>query len=75
MSDQNTKLTLSANRQLFGVCAGIAEFIGWKPKTIRITWFIATLFSLGSFVIAYIVCYAVFPKPEYKFNIDDFRKL
>lgn len=75
MNDQKPKLTISPNRQLFGVCAGIAEFIGWKPKTIRIAWFIATLFSLGSFIIAYIVCYLVFPKPAYKFDVNDFKKL
>lgn len=75
MNDQKPKLSLSANRQIFGVCAGIAEFFGWRPKTIRIFWSVAALFSLGSFIIAYIVCYVIFPKPPYKFDLDDFRKV
>jgi phage shock protein PspC (stress-responsive transcriptional regulator) len=75
MNAEKPKLTLSANRQLFGVCAGIAEFLGWKPRTIRVAWSLATLFSLGSFFIAYIVCYAVFPKAPYKFDLNDFKKV
>jgi phage shock protein C len=68
------KLTLSNNRQLAGVCAGIAEFFGWEPTKIRVLWFIATLISAGTLIVAYLICALVFPKPPAGFNLQDFRQ-
>ena len=44
-----------------GVCAGIAEWLGWKPGTVRV------LFVVGSFVpiipgfVVYLILWAIVP--------------
>lgn len=44
-----------------GVCAGIAEWLGWKPGTVRV------LFVVGSFVpiipgfVIYLILWAIVP--------------
>jgi len=40
---------------LAGVCAGVADFFGWKTKTVRILWVIAAFFWLPIMVGAYIL--------------------
>jgi len=47
---RNNRLTKSNDKVLLGVCGGIAEFIGWPKKTVRISWLVLTLFGLGIFV-------------------------
>ena len=61
---QHKTLTRSSNSMLFGVCAGLAEFIGWGAGKVRIIWALLTIFSCGGLVIAYIVCALIFPKPN-----------
>ncbi|MBN1397232.1 MAG: PspC domain-containing protein [Bacteroidetes bacterium] len=45
-----------------GVCGGIAEWLGWKPATVRI------LFIIGSFVpiipgfVLYVILWIILPK-------------
>ena len=47
-----------------GVCAGIAEWLGWKPGTVRI------IFVVGSFVpiipgfIVYVILWAILPADQ-----------
>ena len=60
---QHKTLTRSNNSMLFGVCAGLAEFIGWGAGKVRIIWVLLTIFSCGGLVIAYIICAFIFPKP------------
>lgn len=49
------------NRRIAGVCGGIAEWLAWKPCTVRI------LFVVGSFVpiipgfVVYLILWAVVP--------------
>ena len=43
------------NAMLAGVCAGIADYVGWKPRTIRILWVIATIFWTPVMVAAYVL--------------------
>ncbi len=43
------------NAKLAGVCAGVAEYFGWKIKTVRILWVIATLIWTPIMITAYVV--------------------
>jgi phage shock protein C len=45
-----------------GVCAGIAERYGWKPRNVRIVFVVSGLLPGPQFVI-YLVLWAVLPKP------------
>ncbi len=43
---EGKKLTLSkTNRQLMGVCGGIAEYLGVDPTVIRVLWVAGAFFS------------------------------
>jgi len=42
------------DRKLFGVCAGIAEYLDIDPTIIRLIWVIA-VFAFGTGILAYIV--------------------
>jgi phage shock protein C len=43
------------NAVLAGVCAGIADYIGWKPRTVRILWVIATICWTPVMIAAYVL--------------------
>ncbi len=56
-----------ANRQIAGVCGGLAEFLGLDPTLVRVLY---VLFSIvpGTIVggmIVYAVLWAVIPEREY----------
>jgi len=62
MSQLKKTLMLSSNRKLAGVCGGIADFLGWDATVVRAIWVVATVFSFGTLIIAYVICAFVFPK-------------
>ena len=50
-----TKLTLDrANKKIWGVCAGLANWTGVDATVIRIVFVLATLFSFGSALLIYV---------------------
>jgi phage shock protein C len=54
------------DKQVSGVCGGIAAYTGWDPTLVRVGWVLLTLFT-GFFpgVVGYIVMAAVVPvEPE-----------
>jgi len=56
------RLTKSADKKIFGVCGGFAEYFGCDPTFIRLGTAISVLcFGVGFF--AYIVAAIVMPKP------------
>lgn len=60
------KLYLSNNKQISGVCGGIAEYFEVDPTLVRLGWIAMSIFT-GLFpgVIAYIIAAVVIPKkPE-----------
>lgn len=65
------KLTKSKkNIQMFGVCGGIAEWIGWDPTVVRIAYVLATIFSAGfPGILIYIMLIFIMPDDDNK-NID-----
>ena len=69
------RLQRSNDRIVGGVCAGIAEFLGWQPASIRALFALLTLLSAGGLVIVYLVLWWMMPVrvSENIFRLDDFR--
>ncbi len=60
----NRKLTLSTDRVLAGVCGGIADFIGWEPRAVRLLWLGLSFVSCGLGFGVYTVLAIAMPRPE-----------
>lgn len=61
----NKKLTRSNNKQLAGVCAGIAEYLNVDPTLIRALWaFITIFFGFLPGIILYILLVIIIPVKE-----------
>ena len=62
----NKKLYRSnVDKKLAGVCAGLAEYFNVDVTIIRLIWALVTLCTVGTGVLAYIICALVIPeKPE-----------
>ena len=59
---KNKKLYKSnTDKQLDGVCAGIAEYFDIDPTVVRLAWVIFSLCG-GSGILAYIICDIVIPR-------------
>lgn len=59
------KLRRSKNQMLAGVCAGIAEYVGWDVTLVRALYALLTIFSVGvPGVIMYVVLWAIMPQAE-----------
>ena len=60
------RLTLSqSDRQLAGVCGGLAEYFGVDSTIVRLLWVIVSIFA-GAIVgglIAYVVAWLIIPRP------------
>jgi phage shock protein C len=59
MSDKQLRRSVR-NRNLAGVCGGIAEYFNIDPTIVRLGWVIFT-FMGGSGLLAYIICAFVIP--------------
>ena len=58
-----SKLTRSNNRVIAGVCAGLAERIGWDIALVRLLYLMVSIFSAGfPGIIAYIILWIVMPE-------------
>jgi len=59
----NNKLIRSKNQVLAGVCAGIAEYLGWDIALVRILYLVLSIFSAGfPGIIVYIILWIVMPE-------------
>ena len=59
--DKNKRLFKSnVNKQISGVCGGIAEYFGIDPTLVRLAWVLFTCLG-GSGLLAYIICAIVIP--------------
>lgn len=43
-----------ANGKVFGVCAGIAHYLGINPMIVRIAFAAGTILGLGSLILVYL---------------------
>lgn len=56
------KLTKSNNKMIAGVCAGIAEYLGWDVTIVRAVYAVLSVFSVGfPGLLLYIILAIVMP--------------
>lgn len=59
-----TRLTRSRNTMIAGVCAGIAEYLGWEVTLVRVVFVIVSILSVAfPGILVYLVLWVVMPKP------------
>ncbi|HSV14956.1 MAG TPA: PspC domain-containing protein [Tepidisphaeraceae bacterium] len=52
----------TSNQMIAGVCAGIADWLGWDPTVVRILFVAATLFTAAfPGTLLYIIIWVVMP--------------
>jgi len=69
MAEQSRKiLKRSDDKMIGGVCAGIAEWLGWvSPNRLRLVYVIISVVSvMFPGIIVYIILWLLMPPPEYK---------
>jgi phage shock protein C len=50
-------------RILAGVCGGIAEWLGWKPTTVRVLYVLVSILSAGfPGILVYVILWIVMPE-------------
>lgn len=55
-----------ANRQIAGVCGGIAEYFGIDPTAVRVAYVLLSIFSAAfPGLLVYLVLWVVIPPREY----------
>jgi phage shock protein C len=65
MTSTNTTWRRSRDRMIGGVCAGIAEHLGWSADRVRVAYVILTILSAAfPGLIVYLVLWFVMPGPE-----------
>lgn len=65
MADVTKTLRRSRHRMIGGVCAGIAEWLGWDVTLVRVLYVVVSVFSLAfPGTLVYIVLWIVMPGPE-----------
>jgi len=50
------------DRVIAGVCGGLARYLGVDSSWVRLVWILATLFSVGFGIIAYLIALIVLPE-------------
>lgn len=56
------KLTRSNDKMIAGVCAGIAEYLGWDPTLVRIAWVLLSIFTVFAGFLVYLILWLIMPK-------------
>jgi len=51
----------AGDKKIFGVCGGIAEWLGVDPTIIRIAWAVLSL-GWGTGILLYLICAFVLPE-------------
>ena len=65
MSEATAKLRRSKDRVIAGVCAGIAENLGWPANRVRLGYALLSLFSAAfPGILLYIVLWIMMPARE-----------
>ena len=60
---QAKKLYLSkTDKKIAGVCGGIAEYFDIDFTVVRLLWIVATLFSMGAGILAYLIAWIIIPE-------------
>ena len=57
------RLTRSNSKVIAGVCAGLAEYLGWDVALVRVLYLVISLFSAAfPGVLVYIILWIVMPE-------------
>lgn len=64
--DETRRLTRSVDdRQIAGVCAGIAKYMGWDVALVRVGYVLLSIASIGfPGVLVYLVMWLVVPEEQ-----------
>lgn len=62
--DPSKPLRKSSNKKVAGVCAGIAEYLGWDVTLVRVLYALLTFFTCFAGIIVYIILVIVMPNPD-----------
>lgn len=63
MTNTKTLTRSRSNRVIAGVCAGLAEYLGWRPNTVRLLFVLSCLLPGPQFLI-YLVLWVIMPQEE-----------
>ena len=70
MSEER-KLTRSNDKIIGGVCAGLAEYVGWSPNRFRLVYVLVSILSAGfPGTLVYLILWLLMPPPEAAENHD-----
>jgi phage shock protein PspC (stress-responsive transcriptional regulator) len=50
------------DRDIAGVCGGLAIYLGWSSSRMRIAWVLATIFTAFAGVVIYIALWYLMPE-------------
>ena len=50
------------DREIAGVCGGLAEYLGWGSGRLRVVWVLATFFTAFAGVVVYLALWYLMPK-------------
>ncbi len=60
-----SKLKRSINKQIAGVCGGIALFFDWNPTLVRVIYALLTIFSAAfPGILLYVLLWIVMPQGD-----------
>ena len=53
----------SRNKVIAGVCAGLADYVGWDPALVRVLYLLISIFSAAfPGILVYIILWIVMPQ-------------
>lgn len=65
MTHGTTRLRRSHDQMIAGVCAGIAEWLGWTPGKVRLIYVVLSVLSAAfPGIIVYLILWIVMPGPD-----------
>ena len=54
------------NRQVAGVCGGVAEYLGFDPTVVRVVYVLLSIFSAAfPGILVYLILWILIPEREY----------
>ena len=65
MTHGTTPLRRSHDQMIAGVCAGIAQWLGWTPGKVRVIYVILSILSAAfPGILVYLILWIVMPGPD-----------
>jgi phage shock protein C len=74
MTDGNGSKVLVRSRDgrmLAGVCAGVADYLGFDATVVRVIWAVLSVVTGGAGVLAYLVAWIIIPDEGQKSSIAE----